>query len=139
MDKDGKDENVFVNYSPDFTAWPGDSPLWIIEIDVATDVRNEVMGIPGDIQLFQNYPNPFNPTTTIPYRLPVRSRVQLDVFDVYGQHVASIVNGEGEPGYYQATWTGRVSSGTYLCRLVVEPLEGGGSTYRKVKKMLLVR
>ncbi len=139
MDKDGKDEYVFVNYSPDFTAWPGDSPLWIIEIDVATDVRNEVMGIPGDIQLLQNYPNPFNPTTTIPYRLPVRSRVQLDVFDVYGQHVASIVNGEREPGYYQATWTGRVSSGTYLCRLVVEPLEGGGSTYREVKKMLLVR
>lgn len=139
MDKDGKDEYAFVNYAPDFGEWPGDSPLFIIEIDVASDVRNEALGVPNDIQLMQNYPNPFNPSTTIPFRLSVRSHVRLDVYNVYGQHVASLVDGEREPGYYQSTWTGQVSSGTYFSRLVVEPLEGGGSAYRAVNKMLLVR
>ncbi len=138
MDKDGKDEYVFVNYSPDFGAWPGDSPLWIIEINSAVDVR-QGKSVPEGFGLMQNYPNPFNPSTTIPYRLPVRSRVSLDVFNIYGQHVATIVEGEREAGYYEARWTAKVSSGTYLCRLVVEPLERGSGAYREVRKVLLVR
>jgi len=139
MDKDGKDEYAFVNYAPDYSIWAGDAPLWVIEIDVAQDVRNDAMGIPSDIQLLPNYPNPFNPTTTVPYRLSARSRVRLEVYDVYGQLVATLVDGEREPGYYQATWTANVSSGTYFCRLVTEPLDGKGSAYRGVNKMLLVR
>ena len=139
MDKDGKDEYAFVNYSPDYTTWPGDSPLWVIEIDVVSDVQEEGAGIPEEIHLMQNFPNPFNPSTTIPFRLTSRSRVRLDVFDLYGQHVASLVNADREPGYHQATWTANAPSGTYFCRLLVEPLEGTGGPFREVKKMLLVR
>lgn len=139
MDKDGKDEYVFVNYSPDYTIWADDVPLWVIEIDVVSDVRDESAGIPEDFQLLQNYPNPFNPTTTIPYRLASRAHVRLDVFNVYGQHVISIVNAEREPGYYQATWRANVPSGTYFYRLMVEPLDGSGKAFEDVKKMVLVR
>ncbi len=139
MDKDGKDEFVFVNYSPDFDVWPGDSPLWVIEIDVASDVRDQPAEVPTDIQLLQNYPNPFNPSTTIPYKLSSRSRVLMDVFDVYGQHVATLVNAEREAGYYHARWIATVPSGTYFCRLMVEPLDGSGSPFKDVKKMMLVR
>jgi len=87
----------------------------------------------------QNFPNPFNPSTTIPFKLSSRSRVQLDVFDVYGQQVASLVNADREPGYHQVRWTANVPTGTYFCRLLVEPLEGTGKAFREVKKMLLVR
>jgi hypothetical protein len=139
MDKDGKDEYVFINYSPDYTTWVDDVPLWVIEIDVVSDVRDESAGIPDDFELLQNYPNPFNPSTTIPYRLAKRSRVSLVVFNVYGQRVASIVNAEREPGYYQANWTADVPSGTYFYRLVVEPLDGNGKVFEDVKKMVLVR
>jgi hypothetical protein len=139
MDKDGKDEYAFVNYSPDYSIWPGDSPLWVIEIDVASDVQEEDARIPEEIHLMQNFPNPFNPSTTIPFKLSSRSRVQLDVFDVYGQHIASLVNADREPGFHQARWTANVPSGTYFCRLLVEPLEGAGGPFREVKKMLLVR
>jgi hypothetical protein len=139
MDKDGKDEYAFVNYGPDYSIWPGDSPLWVIEIDVVSDVRSETPEIPEEIHLLQNFPNPFNPSTTIPFKLTTRSRVQLDVFDTYGQHIASILNADREPGYHQARWTANVPSGTYFCRLLVEPLEGSGSPFREVKKMLLVR
>ena len=139
MDKDGKDEYAFVNYSPDFTTWADDSPLWLIEIDVASAVKSEPTDIPNDMQLLQNYPNPFNPSTKIPYKLTSRSLVHLDVFDVYGQHIASLVNAERQPGLHEARWTGRVPSGTYFYRLLVEPLEGRGGQFRDVKKMLLVR
>ena len=139
MDRDGKDEYVFVNYSPDYSVWAEDTPLWVIEIDVVSDVRDESAGIPGEFQLLQNYPNPFNPSTTIPYRLASRSHVRLDVYNVYGQHVASIVNAEREPGAYRATWTANVPSGTYFYRLMVEPLDGKGTAFGDVKKILHVR
>jgi hypothetical protein len=139
MDKDGKDEYAFVNYSPDFSTWAGDSPLWIIESPLVNDVRDEAAGIPADFKLLQNYPNPFNPSTTIPYQLAARSHVRLDVYNVYGQLVTSVVNAEREAGYYQANWTANVPSGTYFYRLSVEPVDGKGSAFQDVKKMVLVR
>ena len=137
--KDGKDEYVFINYSTDYGTWADDVPLWVIEIDVVSDVRDEAAGIPEDFELLQNYPNPFNPTTTIPYRLASRAHVRLDVFNIYGQHVTSIVNAERAPGYYRATWNADVPSGTYFYRLTVEPLDGSGTAFEDVKKMVLVR
>jgi len=139
MDKDGKDEFAFVNYSTDAASWPEDSPLWVIEIDVGLDVRDASAGIPQDSRLLQNYPNPFNPSTTIPYRISNRSHVRLDVFNVHGQHIASLVNGERNAGYYQATWSANVPTGTYFCRLQAEPLEGNGGRFREVIRMTLVR
>ncbi len=139
MDKDGKDEYLFVNYSPDYGDWADDVPLWVLEIDVAADVRDAAAPVPTDIQLLQNYPNPFNPTTTVPYKITNRSRVRLEVYNVYGEHVSTLVDGEREPGLYQARWTAGVPSGTYFSRLTVEPLDGTGAFFRDVKKMMLVK
>jgi len=124
MDKDGKDEYAFVNYSPDFGVWPGDSPLWIIEIDVAADVRHETMGFPNEFQLLQNYPNPFNPSTTIRYGLPHKSMVQLTIHNTLGQQVALLVQGDQEAGYHEVKLDGsRLSSGVYFYRIQVRPLD----------------
>ncbi|MGB5875391.1 MAG: T9SS type A sorting domain-containing protein [Bacteroidota bacterium] len=139
MDKDGKDEYAFVNYRSSFGVWAEDAYVWVIEIDVATDVHDVAMGIPEEFELMQNYPNPFNPSTTIPYRLPTKSLVRLEVFDVNGQQVATLVNGEKEAGYHRTSWVPGLASGTYFYRLRVEPLNAEGSAFEDVKKMILVK
>ncbi|HTR99651.1 MAG TPA: LamG-like jellyroll fold domain-containing protein, partial [Bacteroidota bacterium] len=74
--------------------------------------------IPGALTLNQNYPNPFNPSTTIRYGLPARSVVSLIVYNVLGQAVALLVDGEQESGYHEVRFDGsKLASGVYLCRL----------------------
>ena len=84
-------------------------------------------------QLSQNYPNPFNPTTTINYNLPKRTNVTLTVYNVLGQMVATLVNGEQTAGEHRATFDGsRFASGTYFY-----VLQAG--SFRSVQKMLLIK
>ena len=79
-----------------------------------TNVRNA----PSHYELEQNYPNPFNPTTTLKYAIPKESRVQLDVFNLLGEVVATLEDQVRQPGYYEATFDGRnVASGVYLYRI----------------------
>jgi hypothetical protein len=88
--------------------------------------------------LHQNYPNPFNPTTTISFELAAPGRIRLEVFDVAGCRVATLVDGMRAAGPSQAAWNGRdavgqpVSSGVYFYRL----LTGGTS---QTKKMVLLK
>jgi hypothetical protein len=68
--------------------------------------------------LEQNYPNPFNPSTTIQYALPRRSHVTLAVFNVLGQKVLDLVNGEIGAGSHEVQFNaGQLSSGVYFYRL----------------------
>jgi hypothetical protein len=83
--------------------------------------------------LDQNYPNPFNPTTTIRYVLPRLSHVQLTVFDMLGQKVATLVDGKVEAGYHETNFDANgLPSGAYFCRL----LAGG---QMKTKRLVLLR
>jgi hypothetical protein len=133
MDKDGKDEYVFVNYSPDYPDWSGDSPIWIIECDVPASVAKAPKGIPQNFQLLQNYPNPFNPTTTIGYAMPVRAYASLGVFNSLGQCVAELVNGEEEPGYHEVAFDAtKLASGMYYYKLQA-------GNFVETKKMLVVK
>lgn len=75
-------------------------------------------GVPARTQLFQNYPNPFNPETTINYHVPLQSSVRLEVFDMLGRKVASLVNNE------------RQSAGRYSVRFNASKLSGGVYIYR---------
>jgi hypothetical protein len=135
MDKDGKDEIAFVNYSPDFDVWADDSPLWLIEVDVASDVRESASGLPAHVKLLQNYPNPFNPVTSIVYEVTGNSsqRVRLAVYDMLGKEVAVLIDGNKSPGTHTATWNARgMASGVYVCRLTSENFSEG-------KKMVLLQ
>ena len=83
--------------------------------------------------LDQNYPNPFNPSTTVRYELPKDSRVSLRVFNILGQEVATLVNGEQKAGYKSIEWNaGSVASGVYFYRL-----EAGD--FSASKKLLLLK
>ena len=81
--------------------------------------------LPARFALGPNYPNPFNPSTIIPYQLAASSAVRLEVFNLLGQHIATLVDGERPAGFHTATWhatdaAGRaVGAGVYIYRMMV--------------------
>lgn len=79
---------------------------------------------PGEFTLYQNYPNPFNPTTHITYKLRERSLVSLEIYDVLGRKIKSLVENEFQnPGLHNYIWNGKnengkiASSGMYIYRI----------------------
>jgi hypothetical protein len=74
--------------------------------------------LPGSFSLAQNYPNPFNPSTQINFMLPKRSKAELEVFNVLGQRVATLVNEVLPAGEHTVTFdASRQPSGIYFYRL----------------------
>jgi len=108
--------------------------------DILTDVESVVDdgALPYAFALSQNHPNPFNPVTTIEYHLPRRSNVRIDIYNLIGQKVRTLVDGEESAGSYSITWDGTSSSG--------EAISTGVYFYRfqagdhvETKKMLLLK
>ena len=81
--------------------------------------------LPARFALGPNYPNPFNPSTIIPYQLAASSQVRLEVFNLLGQRITTLVDGERPAGFHKATWhatdgAGRaVGAGVYIYRMMV--------------------
>lgn len=101
------------------------------EFTVGSETEDDV---PGEITLYQNYPNPFNPTTTIGFELPLAQLVHLQVFNILGQPVQTLVQGELlSAGIQEVQFNAQnLSSGVYYYRLEV-----GDKVY--TKKMTLVK
>jgi hypothetical protein len=82
--------------------------------------------VPEKFVLFQNYPNPFNPVTSIRFEIPVRSSVNLTIYNIMGQDIVTLIDEERNAGYYTAEWDGldrygqEVPSGIYIYRLATE-------------------
>ena len=88
---------------------------------------------PVDYTLQQNYPNPFNPATIISYSLPLKSQVELVVYNTLGESVMQLVNEEKEAGTYNVEYNAAgLPSGVYFYKL-----EAGN--YQQVKKMILMK
>jgi hypothetical protein len=88
---------------------------------------------PIEFALHQNYPNPFNPATTISFYLPRESQVRLEVFNVLGQKVVTLIDGKRAAGNYSASFDASlVSSGIYFYRLST-------STQTISKKMIVMK
>ena len=103
--------------------------------DNNTQTSNEEaeQGIPATFSLEQNFPNPFRGTTTINFDLPTASYVKIEIFDVHGRLVDTLVSGEYVAGRHQITWTSTgQSSGSYFYRLNTE-------AYSEVKMLLLIK
>ena len=90
--------------------------------------------LPQGFALGQNYPNPFNPSTIIPYQIPTTTHVRLEVFNLLGQWLATLVDGERPAGAHTAHWdatdaTGRaVGAGVFIYRLT----SGGHTVSRRM-------
>jgi len=106
-----------------FSGWEG-----------ATDVGEESpQSLPIGFVVHQNYPNPFNPSTAISFSLSARAHAKLEILDVTGRHVATLVDRVLAAGEHSVSWDGSEwASGVYVYRLTVN---GRGES----KKMVLVK
>ena len=110
----------------------GFDTIWI-DVQLVVAVDDEETVILPKFKLMQNYPNPFNPTTIIEYSLPRTTDVQLEVFNLLGQKVATLIDGVQEPGRHRVEWqTTQQSSGIYFYRLKTQEAT-------ETKKMLILK
>jgi len=94
--------------------------------------------VPKRLALYQNMPNPFNPVTDIKFDLPEKAKVRLEVYNMLGQKIRTLVDGELEPGTHTVRWDGKdqmgrdAASGVYFYKLTAD-----GKTF--TRKMMLLR
>lgn len=111
----------------------------VANADAVTTVKQNNNKVNGFV-LYQNYPNPFNPETTIRYTIPVETRhtlslqnVLLNVYDVLGKKIATLVNESQKPGSYEVTWNANnFPCGIYFYRLTI-------CKFSKTRKMILLK
>jgi len=113
--------------------FPGDS-LVVNSASVSIAVQDQ---LPDHFELYQNYPNPFNPVTTIRFNLPSRQKTELEIFDVLGQKVCTLLNKQMEAGAHRIQWNGQndqgkpIGSGIYFYRITA------GDYVKTMKAVLL--
>ena len=89
--------------------------------------------VPVEYRLDQNYPNPFNPTTTVSFALPQRNHVTLNVFDVLGRHLLTILNQEMNAGTHKVVFdAARLPTGLYFYRIQA-------GDFVQTKRLLLIK
>tara|TARA_B110000014_G_C19824751_1_gene427851 strand:- start:9 stop:686 length:678 start_codon:yes stop_codon:yes gene_type:complete len=91
-----------------------------------TVTASDMLAVPEDYMLSQNYPNPFNPSTTISFSVPVEGNVVLNIYDITGRLVTTLVDANMNSGYHSVNWDGvdmvgeGVSAGLYIYSLQAE-------------------
>ena len=114
-----------------------------LQPDATTDVSGMTQ-VPEMFALNQNYPNPFNPSTTITFDMPVAGYATLTVFNMLGQEIQTLQNGNAAAGRSTIVWNATdhagqaVASGVYFYRLTVSGANGK-TLYQSVQKMMLMR
>ena len=120
--------------SSDATVYAGsDTNAVFFSHDVALAVPYIAVNTPSHVTLYQNYPNPFNPSTTIRFAVPMRTNVQLTVWNILGQRIAVLQDGELDAGQHETVLDARgLASGVYFYRIRV-------GSFTETKRLLLVR
>jgi hypothetical protein len=129
---------VFESVSGIFIQWRA-KPLGTLGIPIRKNAL-----VPTRFQLSQNFPNPFNPTTTISFAIERAAATTLEVYNVLGQRVATLISQQLAPGYYTARWNGTsdngmpVSSGVYFLHMSANTFDGAVA-YNQVRKIVLMK
>jgi hypothetical protein len=99
--------------------------------------------LPKEFALNQNYPNPFNPTTNIKYALPVDSKLTIEIYNMLGQRVRTLVNGDQPAGYHTMEWNGtgntgqQLASGVYFLQMSAQGVNG--KKFNELRKLMLMK
>jgi len=103
-----------------------------------TSANDSQQHLPEVFSLAQNYPNPFNPITTIKFNLPQNAQVTLTVYNILGQTIITLIDGQKPAGTHYITWDGKdmqgnqVASGIYFCKIAA-------GDFVQIRKMILSR
>ncbi|RKY55291.1 MAG: hypothetical protein DRP89_03590, partial [Candidatus Neomarinimicrobiota bacterium] len=159
--RDSNDVLIQKNYAgrnnpPDKTSYPmrigknvGDWPEFIhgqfdaihvynYAVSTVSIDKDDTSPIPIEYELSQNYPNPFNPVTQIRFSIPVQEKVRIDVFDLLGRKIKTLVETDMTRGSYIVLWDGKdefgspVATGIYLYQL-------NAGSFSRVRKMILLK
>jgi hypothetical protein len=94
--------------------------------------------VPKEYAVYQNYPNPFNPSTTIYYELPFSGQIKLEVYNLLGQRVRTLVNVRQEAGRHRVIWDGNNDSGSPVASgIYIYQFRTGN--YSRIFKMILMK
>jgi len=108
------------------------------EPDSPTAVNDQTQQLPASFKLSANYPNPFNPSTAIEYNLYARSQVQIEIFDVTGRLVRTLVDRIQPAGNYVVFWDGKDNGGSSVPSAVYFYRLSSGS-FSDSRKMILLK
>ena len=101
--------------------------------DYLGNCGDQLVTLPTEYELHTNYPNPFNPTTRIDYSLPFDSKVNIQIFDVLGREVVTLVNDNQRAGYYTVDFNAsNLTSGIYYYRM-------SAGDFTAIKKMVVIK
>ncbi len=109
-----------------------------IMVTGVTSVELNESVIPDEYSLSQNYPNPFNPETTIHYGIPKASHVTINIYNMQGKRIVTLIDEDKAAGTFSAKWNGRdnfgnkVTSGIYLYQIIA-------ADFSKTQKMILMK
>ena len=123
--------DTILDLSPE--EYDGDAPdMGAFGIDPISYIKKENI-IPLQFKLFQNYPNPFNSITVLSWQLAVGNNVDLSIYNILGQRVATLLSKRQPAGFHQVEWDAHgYASGLYFCKLSV-------GSYTKVRKLLFIK
>ena len=121
-----------------FELTPSSSGPRMLHVNVSNLLGIDNVTLPKEFALHNNYPNPFNPVTNITYDIPEATDVTLEIYNVMGQRVRTLAQGNHEPGRYQIVWSATndigqaLSSGMYIYRIQA-------GDFVSVKKLVLMK
>ena len=100
---------------------------------IFSKIRLDNNNLPQAYFLYNNYPNPFNPTTVISWQIPGESRVDLTIYNILGEKLATLVSEKQKAGQYKIEFNAaKLPSGIYFYRL-------HAGDYQQVKKMVVIK
>ena len=101
--------------------------------DLSISIINLTEVLPDAFSLDRAYPNPFNPVTTLRFALPIETQVSIQIYNLQGREVISLINGNMEAGYHSVVWNADShSSGVYFVKMVT-------GDYINTQKLMLVK
>jgi hypothetical protein len=110
----------------------------LADLSLAKTVSCKDLQKATEFNLGQNYPNPFNPSTIIKYSLPSNCQVTLEVYNLLGEKIVTLVNGQKDAGNHEVTFNGsKLTSGVYIYKITAVSTQTGEHFVKSAKMMMI--